>query len=62
MGEKPFRADQVMQWIYRRTADDFEVMTNISKDLREKMKQRFVIKRPELVTEQVSQDGTRKWV
>lgn len=61
MGEKPFRADQVMQWIYRRTADDFEQMTNISKDLRVKMKERFVIKHPELVTEQVSQDGTRKW-
>lgn len=62
MGEKPFRADQVMQWIYRRTADDFDLMTNISKDLREKMKQRFVIKHPELIAEQVSQDGTRKWV
>lgn len=62
MGEKPFRADQVMQWIYRRTADDFDAMTNISKDLREKMKQHFVIRHPELVTEQVSQDGTRKWV
>ena len=62
MGEKPFRADQVMQWIYRRTADDFDLMTNISKDLRTKMKERFVIKHPELVTEQVSQDGTRKWV
>ena len=62
MGEKPFRADQIMQWIYRRTADDFDLMTNISKDLRTKMKERFVIKHPELVTEQVSQDGTRKWV
>lgn len=61
MGEKPFRADQVMQWIYRRTADDFEQMTNISKDLRVKMKEHFVIQHPELVTEQVSQDGTRKW-
>ncbi|PTU32346.1 23S rRNA (adenine(2503)-C(2))-methyltransferase RlmN [Stenotrophobium rhamnosiphilum] len=62
MGEKPFRADQIMQWIYRRTADDFDLMTNISKDLRTKMKERFVIKHPELVAEQVSQDGTRKWV
>ena len=62
MGEKPFRADQVMQWIYRRTADDFDQMTNISKDLRMKMKEHFVIKHPELVAEQVSQDGTRKWV
>ena len=61
MGEKPFRADQIMQWIYRRTADDFDLMTNISKDLREKMKQHFVIKHPELVAEQTSRDGTRKW-
>lgn len=62
MGEKPFRADQIMQWIYRRTTDDFDLMTNISKDLRVKLKQHFVIKHPELVTEQTSQDGTRKWV
>ena len=62
MGEKPFRADQVMQWIYRRTVDDFDLMSNISKDLRAKMKERFVIRHPELVTEQISQDGTRKWV
>ena len=62
MGEKPFRADQVMQWIYRRGLDDFDGMTNIAKDLRERMKLRFEIRHPELVTEQVSKDGTRKWV
>ena len=62
MGEKPFRADQVMQWIYRRGLDDFDGMTNVAKDLRERMKQCFEIRHPELVTEQVSKDGTRKWV
>jgi 23S rRNA (adenine2503-C2)-methyltransferase len=62
MGEKPYRADQVMQWIYRRGVDDFDAMSNIAKDLRERMKQRFVIRHPELVAEQVSTDGTRKWV
>lgn len=62
MGEKPFRADQVMQWIYRRGLDDFDGMTNIAKDLRERMKQHFEIRHPELVTEQTSKDGTRKWV
>jgi len=62
MGEKPFRADQVMQWIYRRGLDDFDGMTNIAKDLRERMKQCFEIRHAELVTEQTSKDGTRKWV
>jgi len=62
MGEKPFRADQVMQWIYRRGSDSFDDMTNISKELRLRMAEHFFIRTPELVTEQVSTDGTRKWV
>ncbi len=62
MGEKPFRADQIMQWIYRRGQDSFDGMTNISKDLRTRLVQHFEIRTPELVTEQISQDGTRKWV
>ena len=61
-GEKPFRADQVMQWIYRRGLDDFDGMTNVAKDLREKMKGWFSIQTPELIAEQTSTDGTRKWV
>jgi 23S rRNA (adenine2503-C2)-methyltransferase len=62
MGEKPYRADQIMQWIYRRGQDDFGAMSNISKDLRTRLVQHFEIRTPELVTEQVSVDGTRKWV
>ena len=62
MGEKPYRADQVMQWIYRRGKDGFDEMSNISKDLRTKLKEHFVIQHAELVTEQTSKDGTRKWV
>jgi len=61
-GEKPYRADQIMQWIYRRGKNSFDEMSNISKDLRVKLAQWFEIRTPELVTEQVSQDGTRKWV
>lgn len=61
-GEKPYRADQVMQWIYRRGKDSFDEMSNISKDLRTKLMEWFEIRTPELVTEQISQDGTRKWV
>jgi 23S rRNA (adenine2503-C2)-methyltransferase len=62
MGEAPYRADQVMNWIYRRGADDFALMSNLGKDLRAKLASVFVIQPPELITEQVSADGTRKWV
>ncbi|MBI2383254.1 MAG: 23S rRNA (adenine(2503)-C(2))-methyltransferase RlmN [Gammaproteobacteria bacterium] len=62
MGLEPYRADQVMQWIYRRGLDDFDAMSNLSKELRARLKECFVIRTPEKVAEQVSQDGTRKWV
>ncbi len=62
MGEAGFRADQVMLWIYRRGVSDFEQMSNIGKALRARLATHFVIRPPELVTEQVSVDGTRKWV
>jgi 23S rRNA (adenine2503-C2)-methyltransferase len=62
MGEAPYRADQVMNWIYRRGADGFALMSNLGKDLRAKLASVFVIQPPELITEQVSADGTRKWV
>ena len=62
MGETAYRADQVMLWIYRRGVADFDAMSNISKDLRARMSERFVIRHPELLLEQTSADGTRKWV
>lgn len=62
IGEKPWRADQIMQWIYRRGVDEFAGMSNLSKDLRARLESRFVVRPPELLTEQVSADGTRKWV
>ena len=62
MGEAPYRADQVMNWIYRRGVDDFGAMSNLGKDLRARLVEHFVIRPPELVTEQTSVDGTRKWV
>jgi 23S rRNA (adenine2503-C2)-methyltransferase len=62
IGEKPWRADQIMQWIYRRGVDDFGGMSNLSKDLRTRLEASFVVRPPELLTEQVSADGTRKWV
>ena len=62
IGEKPFRATQVLQWIYQQGVVDFSLMTNLSKALREKLPQIACIKLPEIVTEQVSSDGTRKWL
>ncbi|MDP2714678.1 MULTISPECIES: bifunctional tRNA (adenosine(37)-C2)-methyltransferase TrmG/ribosomal RNA large subunit methyltransferase RlmN [unclassified Rheinheimera] len=62
MGEKPFRADQVMKWIYHFCIDDFDKMSNINKVLREKLKARCVIEAPVVVTRQDSTDGTIKFV
>ncbi|WP_340613559.1 bifunctional tRNA (adenosine(37)-C2)-methyltransferase TrmG/ribosomal RNA large subunit methyltransferase RlmN [Xenorhabdus thailandensis] len=61
MGEKPFRADQVMKWIYHYCYDDFEQMTDINKVLRAKLQQLAEIKAPEVAEEQRSADGTIKW-
>ncbi|WP_392561116.1 bifunctional tRNA (adenosine(37)-C2)-methyltransferase TrmG/ribosomal RNA large subunit methyltransferase RlmN [Orbus sturtevantii] len=61
MGEKPFRADQVMKWIYHFGHDDFELMTDINKKLRDKLKTIAEIKAPQVAQEQRSSDGTIKW-
>ena len=62
IGEKPFRARQVVKWIYHHGITDFDAMTNLSKSLREKLVTLACIDLPEIVTEQQSNDGTRKWV
>lgn len=62
LGEKAFRADQLMKWIYHFCIDDFDKMTNINKDLREKLKRHCVIEAPVVVTRQDSADGTIKFV
>ena len=56
------RVSQLWNWIYVRGVSDFYHMANISKDMRETLKQHFTIARPEIVEEQVSNDGTRKWL
>ncbi|MBK5144925.1 bifunctional tRNA (adenosine(37)-C2)-methyltransferase TrmG/ribosomal RNA large subunit methyltransferase RlmN [Budviciaceae bacterium BWR-B9] len=61
LGEKPFRADQLMKWIYQFGYDDFEQMTDINKVLRARLQQVAEIRAPEIVTEQRSADGTIKW-
>ena len=61
LGEKPFRADQLVKWIYHFGEDNFDNMTNINKKLREKLKAVAEIKAPEVAVEQRSADGTIKW-
>ena len=62
IGEKPFRAKQLWQWIYFRGETDFDKMSNLSKDLRAKLKEHYTIDRPKIVTEQISSDKTHKWL
>ncbi len=62
IGEKPFRAAQVMKWIHQFGVSDFDEMTNLSKALREKLKQKALIRTPKIVSEQRSEDGTIKWL
>ena len=56
------RAKQLWHWIYNRGATDFRLMTDISKSLHSWLEQRFVISRPQVIEQQVSTDGTRKWL
>lgn len=62
IGEKPFRAKQLWQWIYFRGETDFDKMSNLSKDLRAKLKEHYLISRPKIVDEQISKDKTHKWL
>ncbi len=62
MGEKPFRAKQILQWIHTNQVDDFDVMTNISKALREKLRACAHLQLPVIESEQRSSDGTIKWL
>ncbi len=61
IGEKPFRADQIVKWIYHFGEDNFDNMTNLNKKLREKLKRLSYIQAPEVAVEQRSSDGTIKW-
>jgi 23S rRNA (adenine2503-C2)-methyltransferase len=62
IGEKPFRAKQLMRWMHHFGETDFNNMTDIAKTLREKLLVETEIKFPEVQFEQVSNDGTRKWL
>ncbi len=62
LGEKPFRARQVMQWIHQRGITDFALMTDLSKALREKLQSVAEVRLPEITLDQKSADGTHKWL
>src|SRR3954464_12598518 len=62
LGSKPFRARQLMQWVYKRGEGSFDNMTDLAKDFRAQLNQRAVVRTPEIVTMHESADETRKWV
>lgn len=62
IGEKPFRATQVIKWLHQMYADDVDQMTNLSKKMRAFLHEHAEIRVPEIIEEQKSADGTRKWL
>ena len=62
IGEAPYRAAQIIQWVHQLGAKDFDVMTNISKSLRLRLAELCEIRLPELVMDRLSKDGTRKFL
>jgi 23S rRNA (adenine2503-C2)-methyltransferase len=61
LGEKSFRATQILKWIYQEDVYDFNEMSNLSKTLRAYLSENCVIETPEIVVEQIATDGTIKW-
>lgn len=61
-GKARMRAEQLWRWIYHYGVTDFAAMTNVAKELRAKLAEHYTLARPEIVTQQVSKDGTRKWL
>ena len=61
-GQRRMRVQQIWHWLYVRGAQDFDAMTTLSKDLRAALALRFTLARPPIAAEQISVDGTRKWL
>lgn len=61
-GEKPFRARQVLRWIHKMGGSDFAAMTDIAASLRTKLLSEACVASPEVMREEISEDGTRKWL
>jgi len=62
IGEKPFRAKQLMRWVHRLGESSFTEMSDLAKTLREKLGQAAVVAAPTVISDSVSEDGTRKWL
>ena len=62
LDEKPFRANQLLQWIHQKGVSEFQRMTSLSQTLRDRLERCAVIEAPEIVVDALSDDGTRKWV
>jgi 23S rRNA (adenine2503-C2)-methyltransferase len=62
MGEKPFRARQLMKWLYKRNVSEIDQMTDLAKRFRERLQEVAEVRTPAITTTQVSSDGTRKWL
>lgn len=62
IGEKPFRARQLLRWIHQSGEADFAGMSNLAKVLREKLSAAAVVRPPQVISEHISADGTRKWL
>ena len=62
LGEKPFRARQLQRWIHQFGEHDFEAMTDLAKSLREKLSRYAHIAAPSIISDNLSSDGTRKWL
>lgn len=60
--QRKMRTQQLWHWMYFRGAKNFAEMTNVSKDMRAELEKHFTVDRPEVVAEQISNDGTRKWL
>src|SRR5260370_42650826 len=60
--QRKMRVQQLWHWIYVRGARNFDEMTSISREMRTQLDAHFTVVRPEVVAEQVSSDGTRKWL
>ena len=62
IGEKPFRAEQIYKWLYEAKVSNFNEMTNLSLELREKLNQNYEIKEFKILKKQIASDGTRKYL
>jgi len=62
LGSKPFRARQLMQWLYKRGVGSFAEMTDLAKELRARLAERALVQPPQILSVQRSADGTTKWL